>query len=67
MRAIDGRFTAQKGRDWDGYPVMTNQLVVRMPTKLRVALEQAAKNDRRSLGSKVRIILEDWLNAQVAG
>lgn len=42
---------------------MTSPLPVsiRMPPEVKLALEQAAKADRRSISSLVVIILTDWL------
>ena len=41
--------------------VRTNSLGIRVEAGIKEALEQAAKDDRRSLSSKAEMILRDWL------
>ena len=40
---------------------MDSQMVLRLPSDMRTALEKAAAEDRRKLSDYVRIVLEDHL------
>lgn len=42
-------------------PRMDTHLVLRIPTRLKAAVEEAAAKDRRKLSDYVRIVLEDHL------
>jgi predicted transcriptional regulator len=39
-------------------------LTVRIPDELRAALDEAAEEHRRPVGSLVRLVLADWLENQ---
>jgi len=39
-------------------------LTVRIPDELRAALDEAAREDQRPVGSLVRLVLADWIESQ---
>jgi len=39
-------------------------LTVRIPDELRVALDEAAREDQRATGSLVRLVLSDWIESK---
>jgi hypothetical protein len=44
--------------------VLSDQVVVRLPTDLREAILVAAEEDRRSSSSLIRNVLADWLKGR---
>jgi hypothetical protein len=39
-------------------------LTVRIPDELRVALDEAAREDQRATGALVRLVLSDWIESK---
>jgi hypothetical protein len=44
----------------------SEHLTLRVPSELRDALQQAAEQDRRPVGSLVRNVLSDWIEHRAA-
>lgn len=45
---------------------LSDQVVIRLPSDLRQAIEAAADQDRRNPSSLIRIVLEDWVKTRAA-
>ena len=45
---------------------LSDQVVVRLPSDLREAIEEAASADRRTPSALIRNVLDDWIKSRPA-